>query len=113
LITQSQELASDIGKHIQSRRFKLTPKKYYCNSFSDLISGNDTGLPRVAVKKKDRHMQRVAMTQFPLNLNDATTAHKLQGSSKNMLIVNDWFYSHGWVYTVLSRVQTLSANPRE
>ena len=107
LIAQLQELASAISTHIQSRRFKLTPKKYYCNFFSDLISHNDTGLPRVAVKKKDRQMQRVAMVQFPLNLNDATTAHKLQGSSKNMLIVNDWFYSHGWVYTVLSRVRTL------
>ena len=107
LVAQSEEIAMGIDNHIQSRKFKLTPKKYYCNFFSDLISSSDTGLPKVAVKKKDRPMQRVAMVQFPLNLNDATTAHKLQGSSKNMLIVNDWFYSHGWVYTVLSRVRTL------
>jgi hypothetical protein len=107
LVAQSEEIARGIDNHIQSRKFKLTPKKYYCNFFSDLISSSDTGLPKVAVKKKDRPMQRVAMVQFPLNLNDATTAHKLQGSSKNMLIVNDWFYSHGWVYTVLSRVRTL------
>lgn len=47
------------------------------------------------------------MVQLPVNLNDATTAHKLQGASKNLLIVNNWAYSHGWVYTVLSRVRTL------
>ena len=107
LTTECQHVVSEIDKHIQSRRFKLTSKKYYCKFFSDLISCSDTGLPRVAVRKKDRQQQRVAMVQFPLNLNDATTAHKLQGSSKDMLIVNDWFYSHGWVYTVLSRVRTL------
>jgi hypothetical protein len=41
-------------------------------------------------------------------LNDATTAHKLQGSSKKQVIVNTWTYTHGWVYTVLSRVRTLN-----
>ena len=51
---------------------------------------------------------KVGLEQFSVNLNDATTAHKLQGCSKNNLIVKDWFYSHGWVYTVLSRVRTLS-----
>ena len=47
LTAKSQELESDINKLIQSRRFKLTQKKYYCNFSSDLISSNDTGLPRV------------------------------------------------------------------
>lgn len=48
------------------------------------------------------------MIQFPINLNDATTAHKLQDASKDKLIVNSWCTSHGWVYTVLSRVRTLT-----
>ena len=109
LRAQSRQLKNDITKHIESRRFKLTTKKYYCTFCSDLISSNDIGLPRVAGRKKDQQRQRVAMVQFPLNVNDATTAHKLQGSSKSMLVVNNWFYSHGWVYTVLSRVRILKS----
>ena len=30
------------------------------------------------------------MTQFPVNLNDATTGHKLQGSSKDHIIISLW-----------------------
>ena len=50
------------------------------------------------------------MTQFPVNLNDATTGHKLQGSSKDHVIISSWLKTglfKNWVYTVLSRVQTL------
>ena len=43
---------------------------------------------------------------FSLNLNDTTTSHKLQGVTKEYLIVQDWTYTHHWVYTVLSRVPT-------
>ena len=44
--------------------------------------------------------------QLTINLNDATTAHKLQGVTKKKLIVNSSTDSHGWVYTVLSWVRT-------
>ncbi len=54
------------------------------------------------MKKK----QKLVMMQIPVNLNDATTAHKLQGVTKKYLIVHNWTYTHGWVYTVLSRVRT-------
>ena len=48
-------------------------------------------------------------TQFPVNSNIATTGHKLQGMTKDNLIVQSWNYSfENWVYVVLSRVQTLS-----
>ena len=48
------------------------------------------------------------ITQFGVNSNIATTGHKLQGTSKDQLIVASWNYScPNWVYVVLSRVRTL------
>eukprot|EP00985_Skeletonema_marinoi_P034985 scaffold45324_cov168-Skeletonema_marinoi.AAC.5 len=49
--------------------------------------------------------------QVPVNSNIATTGHKLQGMSKDVLIIiiNDWNYRcANWVYVVLSRVRTLA-----
>ena len=46
---------------------------------------------------------------MPVNCNIATTGHKLQGTSKDSLIVNSWSYTFvNWVYVVLSRVRTRS-----
>ena len=51
---------------------------------------------------------KVTVRQLPVVLNDATTGHKLQGMSKDQIIVQAWNYSiSGWIYTVLSRVRTL------
>ena len=56
---------------------------------------------------------KATMTQFPINLADAVTGHKLQGRSKDILIVSSWPKLQGksafinWEYTVLSRVRTL------
>ena len=53
------------------------------------------------------------MTQFPVNLNDATTGHKLQGMSKDFVIVTSWpkggmaKWFKNWEYVVLSRVRKL------
>ena len=42
-----------------------------------------------------------------VNCNIATTGHKLQGMSKDTLIINSWGYGfEKWVYVVLSRVRT-------
>eukprot|EP00985_Skeletonema_marinoi_P001300 scaffold517_cov140-Skeletonema_marinoi.AAC.13 len=47
--------------------------------------------------------------QVSVNSNIATTGHKLQGMSKDVLIVNGWNYRcANWVYVVLSRVRTLA-----
>jgi hypothetical protein len=51
------------------------------------------------------------MKQFPANINDATTGHKLQGMSKDVIIVASWptkSMFRNWEYVVLSRVRTLS-----
>ena len=55
------------------------------------------------------HRQRQGQTGSCQNSNIATTGHKLQGMSKDILIVNDWNYQCvNWVYVVLSRVRTLA-----
>ena len=40
-------------------------------------------------------------------MNDATTGHKLQGMSKDWLVVVLWSFTQNWIYVVLSRVRTL------
>ena len=54
------------------------------------------------------------MTQIPANSNDATIGHKLQGLSKDTIVVTSWptgglvAMFKNWEYVVLSRVRTLS-----
>ena len=53
------------------------------------------------------------MTMFPVNTNTSSTGHKLQGRSKDMVIVSSWpklknnICVRDWEYVVLSRVRTL------
>ena len=54
------------------------------------------------------------MKQIQINSNDATTGHKLQGISKDLIIVSSWptgglaAMFKNWEYVVLSRVRTIS-----
>jgi hypothetical protein len=52
------------------------------------------------------------MKQIPPNTNNATTGHKLQGMSKDVIIVASLptasMFRKNWEYAVLSHVQTLS-----
>jgi hypothetical protein len=86
-----------------SRRFKLEPEQ-----FSPEVSVKHH---RISSKKKT---VRCRMKQIPANSNDATTGHKLQGMSKDAIIVSSWPTGNlaamfkNWEYVVLSRVQTLS-----
>lgn len=57
-----------------------------------------TGTSKVRVK------QRIKATQFPFNICNATTCHKLQGATKECLVVNSFRYTDNWPYVVLSRV---------
>ena len=50
---------------------------------------------------------KTKMTQFPINLADAVTGHKLQGRTLDKIIITGWGHSFkNWEYTVLSRVKT-------
>ncbi len=54
------------------------------------------------------------MIQTQANINDATTGHKLQGMSKDVIVVSSWptgglaTMFKNWEYVILSRVRTLS-----
>jgi hypothetical protein len=68
---------------------------------------------RVSVKPHPMATQPVSfsckMIQFPVNCNDATTGHKLQGMSKDVVIITSWPSGglfKNWEYVVLSRVRT-------
>ena len=47
-------------------------------------------------------------TQIPLVSNNATTGHKLQGSTVKSLYIPSWSYTTNWPYVAISRVKTLS-----
>ena len=50
----------------------------------------------------------LSMLQFPVNSNIATTGHKLQGQTKQNLVIGSWNYRcRNWIYVVLSRVTTM------
>ena len=78
-----ESLQNQLKKMIASRRFKLTAKKYYCTFYKSDINPPDKGLRRKNESRKNEKKQKLVMMQIPVNLNDATTAHKLQGVTKN------------------------------
>ena len=53
-----------------------------------------------------RRQKQIQLCQFPLNVADARTVHKLQGKSLENLLVSNWSHTTNWVHVVLSRVKT-------
>ena len=57
------------------------------------------------------HTQRARVVmklhQFPLNIANCRTAHKLQGRTLGNLVITSWCMGKGWPYVALSRVRTL------
>ena len=98
-----EELKNKLSNEMRSRKFKLKPEQ-----FSSKIS----------VKRYNTSSKKVEfccrMIQIPANINDATTGHKLQGMSKDAIVVSSWptlglaTMFKNWEYVVLSRVRTLS-----
>jgi hypothetical protein len=82
-----------------TRQFKMEPEK-------KAVSVNVKTHPRAFTKVRV-HCQ---MTQFFVSLADVTTGHKLQGMTKDVLIIMSWpqpgLFTN-WEYTVLLRVWTL------
>ena len=64
------------------------------------VATNDLVLETLSMK--------CTVKQVPVNASDAITGHKLQGLTKDNLIVYAWIKSTSWIYVVLSRVRTLS-----
>ena len=97
------ELNKKLAKKMNGRVFKLEPEQF---------------TPEVTVKHYHASSKKIVfrckMMQIPANSNDATTGHKLQGMSKDAIIVSSWptgslaAMFKNWEYVVLSRVRTLS-----
>ena len=108
---QLSVLHSELSKFAQRRRFRLGPKRYYCTFDANKL-GPAPDMGAIGLRKRTNATRpppvwkKITVDQLPVNCNNATTAHKLQGASKRNVIVHNWVYSHGWVYTVLSRVRT-------
>jgi hypothetical protein len=96
------DLKERLTKEMNSQKFNLEPEQV---------------TPEVTVKHYETSSKKVKfccnMNQIPANSNDATTGHKLQGMSKNIIIVSSWPTAglskvfKNWEYDVLSRVRTL------
>ena len=85
------------GTRARTFTFRLKPREFSATIKFPLTEDLSTTVGNAKVK------------QVPVNCNIATTGHKLQGMSKDVLIVNDWNYRcTNWVYVVLSRVRTLA-----
>jgi hypothetical protein len=65
----------------------------------------DIKLPGYGAKNK---LKDFKILQFPINLSLATTGHKLQGMTKDILILAELSDKPNWLYVVLSRVTTLA-----
>jgi hypothetical protein len=48
----------------------------------------------------------MAANQIPIVVNNATTGHKLQGSTREDIFINCFSYAKNWPYVLLSRVKT-------
>jgi hypothetical protein len=73
------DLNNKLAKEMISCRFKLEPEQFS---------------PEVSVKHHHASLKKVSfqckMKQIPANSNDATTSHKLQGMTKDTIIVSSW-----------------------
>ena len=58
-------------------------------------------------KTKRTKETKIQFWQFPLNISNARTVHKLQGRSIDNLVVSSFDYTDNWIYVVLSRVRTI------
>jgi hypothetical protein len=93
-----RNLKNKLSTELKDCRFKLEPEL-----FSTKVSVKEF----VGSKKKIQFNCR--MKQIPANTNDATTGPKLQGMSKDVIIVTSWPTGFkNWEYVALSRACTLS-----
>eukprot|EP00956_Cyclotella_meneghiniana_P001825 scaffold2004_cov63-Cyclotella_meneghiniana.AAC.4 len=85
------------------RRFNIEPSDHEVTA---------TVRPSRSSTLEDRY--NLKMRLLPVNISTASTGHKLQGRSKDTLIITSWpnfknnYIFNNWEYVVLSRVRTLS-----
>jgi hypothetical protein len=96
------KLKMKLSTEIKDRTFKVEPESF---------------LAKVTVQKFHTSIKKqefqCKMKQFLANTNDASTGNRLQGMSKDVIIVTSWptgglaSMFKNWEYVVLSRVCTL------
>ena len=63
-------------------------------------------------KSAKMHTQRarvaIKVHQFPINIMNCQTVHKLQGRALNNLVITAWCMGNGWPHVALSRVRTIN-----
>lgn len=94
---EQKRIRNDLIQMSKTRRFRIDPVHY---------SGASVHVKMHSMaERKEKIFCNI--TQFPVNLNDASTVHKLQGLSKDVLIITSWANQwDNWEYTILSRVRT-------
>jgi hypothetical protein len=98
-----EKLRNRLSTEMSNQKFKLEPEK--CS-------------PKISVKPYSNSSKKVEfhykMKQIPANSNDATTGHKLQGMSKDVIVVMSLPTGglaatfRNWEYVILSQVHTPS-----
>ena len=80
-------------------RFRLKPENATCT----------VNFPVRVLGKKTYFKTKIRLRCLPVNLNHATTGHKLQGKSVEEIVIVEWSTSNAkkWAYVVISRVRTL------
>ena len=90
------EKTSVTNGKVQKRRFNI-----HSQEFGVDISLRLKGNPSIKVTG-------LTILQLPINIDTATTCHKLQGKSRDYLVIVDFNYREpNWIYVVLSRLRSL------
>ena len=89
-------LGAKLNSVTKKNSFELKPNTRTCNF--KVTPHDDASCPLKMSAK---------FSQIPVNSSDAITGHKLQGLTKDSLVVYEWDSDTCWIYVVLSRVRTL------
>ncbi len=92
-----QNLKNKLSTELKDCRFKLEPELFKKKSVKEFVGS------------KEKIQFNCRIKQIPANTKVASTAHKLQGMLKDVMIVTSWpTVFKNWEYVALSRARTLS-----
>ena len=90
-IPQEEFFYRTLLKFCNKRHEKITTTTaravFPCPTAFDTKISNDT----------TRMSKNIKLTQFPINIADARTVHKLQERSLENLLVSNWSYTSNWI----------------
>ena len=85
--------------NIIDKNFVLKPRKF---TFTARLTP-----PPSLHSRSPRFNRKMTALQLPIISNSVTTGHKLQGSSRDNILIDSFSYTSNWPYVVLSRVTTI------